>query len=164
MNRLIDRWGRSGFAAVTSLIWALPMAAWAGSSDLSPIDRTAYPRIALTIGVVMFVVWLVLLGLLRRVSVSPRQRRFDIAQMSPAEKRWTLVTFVFVLGAMAWLNAAATVDWGPLISAVTAGKVGPILLATVLTVFLVAMIAGTAISWRKASAGYSVRREEFARV
>lgn len=163
MNRLIDRWGRAGVAAVTSLMWALPMSAWAGSSDLTPIDRTAYPRIALAIGVVMFVVWLVLLALLRRVSVSPRQRRFDIAQMSRMEKRWTLVTFVFVLGAIAWLNAAATVDWGPLISAVSARKIGPILLALVLAVFLVAMIAGVAISWRKAGAGYHMRREEFAR-
>ena len=43
MTRLVDRFGRTGFAALTSLMWALPMAAWAGSSDLSPIDKTAYP-------------------------------------------------------------------------------------------------------------------------
>jgi len=163
MSRLVDRWGRTGFAAVTSLIWALPMAAWAGSSDLSPIDKTAYPWVALSIGLVMLVVWIVLLTRLGKVSVSSRQRRFDIAQMSPAEKRWTLITLAFATGAIAWLNAAATVDWGPLVSAVGQGKVGPSLLATALAVFLFVMIAGAWTSWRRASAAYSLRREEFAR-
>jgi len=163
MNRLVDRWGRTGFAAVTSLIWAVPMAAWAGSSDLSPIDKTAYPWVALSIGLVMLVVWLVLLTRLSKVSVSSRQRRFDLAQMSRAEKRWTLITLAFVTGAIAWLNAAATVDWGPLVSAVGAGKIGPSLLALALTVFLVVMVAGALTSWRRASAAYRSRLEEYAR-
>ncbi len=163
MSGLVDRWGRTGFAAVTSLIWALPMAAWAGSSDLSPIDKTAYPWVALSIGLVMLVVWLVLLTRLRKVAVSSRQRRFDIAQMSRAEKRWTLITLGFATGAIAWLNAAATVDWAPLVSAVGAGKVGPSLLALALAVFLLVMIAGAWASWRKASAAYRGRREEYAR-
>ena len=60
VNTLVARYGRTGFAALSSVIWALPMAAWAGSSDLSPIDKTAYPWIALSIGLVMLVVWLVL--------------------------------------------------------------------------------------------------------
>jgi hypothetical protein len=51
MKNLVDRFGRTGFAAITSVIWLLPMAAWAGSADLSPIDKTAAPAIALTIGV-----------------------------------------------------------------------------------------------------------------
>lgn len=163
MNRLIDRWGRTGFAAVTSLIWALPMAAWAGSSDLSPVDKTAYPWVALSIGVVMFVVWVVLLTRLGRVTVSSRQRRFDIAQMSRTEKRWTLITLAFATGAIAWLNAAATVDWAPLVLAVGAGKVGPSLLALGLAVFLVVMIAGIWTSWRRASTAYRGRLEEHAR-
>ncbi len=40
IGRLVDRFGRTGFAALSSLIWALPMAAWAGSADLSPIDKS----------------------------------------------------------------------------------------------------------------------------
>ena len=163
MSWLVNRWGRTSFAAVTSLIWALPMAAWAGSSDLSPIDKTAYPKVALSIGLVMLVVWIVLLTRLGRIAVSARQRRFDLAQMSRLEKRWTLITLAFVTGAIAWLNAAATVDWGPLISAVGAGKFGPTLFAIVLAVFLVVMIAGVVTSWRKATAAYRARREEFAR-
>ena len=111
IGRLVDRFGRTGFAALSSLIWALPMAAWAGSADLSPIDKTAYPWIALTIGLVMLVLWLFLLSRLGRVTVVPRQRRFDLQQMSRSEKRWTLALAAFATGLIAWLNGAATVDW-----------------------------------------------------
>jgi hypothetical protein len=157
MTRLVDRLGRTGFAALSSLIWALPMAAWAGSADLSPIDKTAYPWIALGIGLVMLAVWLVLLTRLGKVPITKRQRRFDLQQMSGAEKRWTLATAAFATGLIAWLNGAATVDWGPLIAAVGAGKVGPTLLAVALAVFAVAMVAGVWLSWRKESAAYASR-------
>jgi uncharacterized membrane protein len=157
MRGLVDRFGRTGFAALTSVIWLLPMAAWAGSADLSPIDKTATPAIALTIGILMLAVWLVLVASLRRFPVTPRQRRFDLAQMSPAEKRWTLACIAFALGLIAWLNGAATVDWGPLGSAIGAGKVGPILLALALAIFLVAMALGIWFSWRKESDAYRRR-------
>ena len=111
----------------------------------------------------MLAVWLVLLTRIGRVSVSPRQRRFDLGQMTRAEKRWTLITLAFVTGAIAWLNAAATVDWAPLVAAVTAGKVGPSLLAIVLAVFLVVMVAGAWTGWRKETAAYRLRLEEYAR-
>jgi hypothetical protein len=157
MTRLVERFGRTGFAALASLIWALPMAAWAGSADLSPIDTTAYPWIALSIGLVMLVVWIVLLSQLGRVKVTPKQRRFDLSQMSRAERRWTLATIAFGTGLVAWLNAAATVDWTPLISGVAAGKAGDLLLALGLAAFLVAMLAGVALSWRRASAAFQER-------
>ncbi|TMD96792.1 MAG: hypothetical protein E6I72_08305 [Chloroflexi bacterium] len=157
MSRLVDRWGRTGFAAVTSLIWALPLAAWAGSADLSPIDKTPYPWVALAIGLLMLLVWLVILTRLGKVQVRPRRRRFEPAQMSSPEKRWTLATLAFVTGLIAWLNAAATVDWAPLFAAVGAGKVGPTVLAVALLVFLFAMLAGAWASWRKAGAAYRRR-------
>jgi len=157
MNRYVDRYGRTGFAALTSLIWFVPMAAWAGSSDLSPIDKTAYPWVALSIGVVMFVVWLFLLTRLGKIPVSPRQRRLDLAQMSTSEKRWTLALIAFGAGLIAWLNAAATVDWAPLISATTSGTLGPILFAATLAAFLLAMIAGVLFSWRKARGAFQQR-------
>lgn len=157
MSGLVERFGRTGFAALASLIWALPMAAWAGSSDLSPIDQTAYPKVALAIGAVMFAAWIVLLSRLARISVTPRQRRFDIAQMSTSEKRWTLATVAFGAGAIAWLNAAATVDWSPLGGAVAQGRGGPISFAAGLTAFLVLMLAGLVISWRKESGAYARR-------
>lgn len=148
MNKLVDRFGRTGVAAITSVIWLLPFAAWAGSADLSPIDRTATPTIAFAIGVVMLVLWLVLVASLARFQVTTRQRRFDIAQMSPSEKRWTLACFAFALGLIAWLNAAATVEWGPLGSAIGAGEIGPILLAIALAIFVIAMVAGIVWTWR----------------
>jgi hypothetical protein len=149
MKNLVERFGRTGFAALSSVIWLVPMAAWAGSADLSPIDKTATPAIALTIGVLMLAVWLVLVASLRRFPVSPRRRRFDLAQMSPSEKRWTLACIAFALGLIAWLNGAATVDWGPLGSAIGAGKIGPILLGLGLAIFLIGMAVGVWLSWRK---------------
>jgi hypothetical protein len=157
MNTMVDRFGRTGFAALSSLIWALPMAAWAGSADLSPIDKTAYPWIALAIGLVMLVVWIVLLTRLGRIPVASRQRRFDIGQMSRPERIWILAAAAFATGLIAWLNAAATVDWGPLGSAVGAGKPGPTVFAVALVIFLLAMVAGTWFSLRKAGTAYTTR-------
>ena len=157
MNKLVDRYGRTGVAAITSIIWLLPFAAWAGAADLSPIDRTATPTIAFTIGVVMLALWLVLVASLGRFQVTPRQRRFDISQMSPSEKRWTLGVFAFALGLVAWLNAAATVDWGILGSAIGAGEVGPILLAVALAIFVIAMAAGIVWTWRKETEAFRRR-------
>jgi len=157
MNKLVDRYGRTGVAAITSVIWLLPFAAWAGSSDLSPIDRTSTPTIAFTIGVVMLVVWLAIVVSLGRFQVTPRQRRFDIGQMSPYEKRWTLACFAFALGLVAWLNAAATVDWGILGSAIGAGEVGPILLAIALAIFAIVMVAGIVWTWRKETEAFGRR-------
>jgi hypothetical protein len=158
MNRWVDRFGRTGFAAVTSLIWALPMAAWAGSADLSPIDQTAYPWIALTIGVVMFAVWIFLLTRLGRIPVAPRQRRLDMSQMSRSEKRWTLALIAFGAGLIALLNGAATVDWAPLAAGVGSGKAGPILFSAALLVYLAVMVVGIWISWRRSRAAFVQRR------
>ena len=159
MSRLVERFGRTGFAAISSVIWALPMAAWAGSSDLSPVDKTATPTIAFTIGAVMFVVWLVLIARLGRIPVSRRQRRFDINQMSPSEKRWTLACIAFATGLIAWLNAAATVDWAPLGAAIGAGKVGPIVLAAALAIWVAVMVGGIWLTWRREAAAYFRRTQ-----
>jgi hypothetical protein len=158
MARLVERFGRTGFAALTSLIWALPMAAWAGSADLTPIDTTAYPWIALGIGVVMLIVWLVLLIRLGRVPASPRPHRLDLGQMSSSEKRWTLALAAFATGLIAWLNGAATVDWGLLGATLRSGKPGPILFAAALGAFLVIMLAGIWVSWRKSGLAFQHRR------
>ena len=157
MNRLVDRFGRTGAAALTSLIWAVPMAAWAGSADLTPIDQTAYPRIALSIGLFMLVVWLVIVTRLPKIKMAPRQRRLDIGQMSAGEKRWTLALAAFVTGFIAWLNAAATVDWAPLGAALRNGQPGPALFAVGLAGFLLAMLFGIWLSWRKARTAFGRR-------
>ena len=158
MNALVDRFGRTGFAALTSLMWALPMAAWAGSADLSPIDKTAYPWIALSIGLVMLAVWLFLLTRLGKLPVSSnRPHRIDFRKMTSLERRWSLALAAFVTGLIAWLNGAATVDWAPLASAVSAGKVGPSVFAILLTAFLIAMVVGIWISWSRATAAFRLR-------
>jgi hypothetical protein len=157
MSRLVERFGRTGAAAVLSLIWALPMAAWAGSADLTPIDKTAYPKVALAIAIAMLALWLFLLTRLARVPVAQRERRLDLGRMSSAEKRWTLALFIFATGLIAWLNAAATVDWSPLWAGVGAGKTGPVLFAIGLAGFLGAMLAGLVFSWRQAGAAFRRR-------
>ncbi len=157
VSRLVERYGRTGFAAMSSVIWALPMAAWAGSSDISPVDKTASPWIALAIGLVMLIVWLVLLTRLGKVPVTSKQRRFDLGQMSTGEKRWTLGCAAFITGLIAWLNAAATVDWGPLGTAISAGKVGPTVLATALAIYVVVMVAGIVFTARRANREYAAR-------
>ncbi len=157
MTRLVDRFGRTGFAALASVAWALPMAAWAGSVDLSPIDRTAYPWIAFGAGVVMLVAWVAVVVRLRGVTVSPRPHRLDLGRMSGPEKRWMLALAAFATGTIAWLNAAATVDWSPLVSAVAAGSRGPVAFALALGAFLAAMLAGAWVSWRKASTAFAAR-------
>jgi hypothetical protein len=89
--------------------------------------------------------------------VSSRQRRFDLAQMTRTEKRWTLVCLAFITGLIAWLNAAATVDWGPLGKAIAAGETGPILLAVGLAVFALVMVVGIVLSARRANRAYAER-------
>ena len=158
MNHYVDRFGKTGFAALTSLIWFIPMAAWAGSSDLSPIDKTAYPWVALSIGLVMLALWLYLLTRLKNIPVSTRQRRLDIAQMSKSERRWTLALIAFGAGVIAWLNAAATVDWAPLGGALKSGSQGAFWFAGALAAYLLVMIAGVTISWLKARSAYQRRK------
>ena len=77
--------------------------------------------------------------------------------MTTSEKRWTLGFLAFVTGLIAWLNAAATVDWGPLGSAISAGQTGPILLAVVLGIYAVVMIAGIWYAWGRATRAYALR-------
>ena len=160
INRLVDRFGRTGFATLTSLLWALPMAAWAGSADLSPIDKTAYPWVALSVGLVMLAAWLILLTRLGRAPVTPRPHRLDFGQMSPAERRWTLALAAFATGLIAWLNGAATVDWTPLAAAIRSGKPGPIGFAIALFAFLAAVLAGIVVSWRKSTSAFHRRVRE----
>ncbi len=158
MSGLVDRFGRTGFALLSSLLWAVPMAAWAGSADLSPIDKTSYPWIALTVGVVMLVVWLFLLTRLGKVPVSSdRPHRIDFAKMTRSERRWSLALAAFATGLIAWVNTAATVDWMPLVTAVSAGKAGPTVFAIFLAAFLIAMVVGIWISWSRATAAFRER-------
>jgi hypothetical protein len=153
--RLRERWGQFGFALALSLIWALPMAAWAGSVDLEPGPG---PWIAFWIGAMLLVVWLVLVLWLARIPVSPRHRRYDVRAMSSSERRWNAALAVFCIGLIAFLNGAATVDWGVLTPSLQAGRLGAVTLSLGLAAFLVAMAVGIAISWRRADVAYRHRQ------
>jgi hypothetical protein len=154
MAKLVERWGRTKFALVTSLVWALPMSAWAGSVDLEPGPG---PWVAFGIGLVLLVAWLLLLSRLGRYPVSPRARRLDFAAMSSDERRWNAGFFVFLVGIIGWLNGAATVDWGILTPAVAAGRPQALALAAGLAILLLLFVAGAMVGWRKASAAFRRR-------
>jgi hypothetical protein len=154
MFRLRERWGQFGFGLASSLIWALPMAAWAGSVDLVPGPG---PWVAFWIGVALFVVWIVVLVRLGKVPVSLRHRRYDVRAMSRSERRWNVALAVFLIGLIAWLNGAATVDWGILTPSLEAGRLGSVALTAGLATFLVVMVAGIAFSWRRADSAYRRR-------
>lgn len=157
MSRLVERFGHMGFAALTSLGWALPMAAWAGSADLSPIDRTAFPGIALALGVVMLAGWVGLMWWIRRIPGGTRPHRLDVARMSAAEKRWLLAFAGCAIVVIGWLNAAATVDWSPLVSGVAAGRMAAVAFALGLGAVLLASVAGAVLTWRRAAQAFASR-------
>jgi hypothetical protein len=144
MTQLVQRWGRTGFALAASVLWLLPMAAWAGSVDI--VGGTG-PWIAFAVGVVMLGLWVGLVVWSRRVPVPDRPRRFDVAAMSGSERRWLLGCVACGLVVIGWLNGAATVDWSLL-------RGGPAAVAFVvaLLVVLLAALAGAVYCWRRASA------------
>jgi hypothetical protein len=157
MFRLRERWGPFGFALALSLIWALPMAAWAGSVDLSPGPG---PWVAFWIGVALLAVWIVILVRLGKTPVSIQHRRYDVRAMSRSERRWNAALAVFCIGLIAFLNGAATVDWGVLTPSLQAGRLGSVALSLGLGAFLVAMVFGIALSWRRSDAAYRNRRSK----
>ncbi len=144
MAGLVRRWGRTGFALGASVIWLLPMAAWAGSVDLYPGPR---PWIAFGIGLVLLVVWVALVAWARRLEVPARAHRFDVAAMSGGERRWLLACVACGLIVVGWLNGAATVDWSLL-----RWSAGTAVFVAALIVVLAAALAGAVFSWRRASA------------
>src|SRR2546423_2904967 len=149
MTALVMRWGRSGFALASSVIWLLPMAAGAGSVDLYPGPR---PWIAFGIGVVLLAVWGALIAWSRGVAVPSRPHRFDVTAMKGDERKWLLACAACGLVIVGWLNGAATVDWSLLRSnTATAAFV------TGLVLILLAAVAGAVFSWRRASAAFRGR-------
>lgn len=152
---LAGRLGRVGTALLTSLVWALPMSAWAGSVDLS---GGTGPWVAFAIGAVLLVAWLGLLTRLARVPVEPRPHRFDIGRMGGAERGWNLGLAACLVGLVGWLNAAATVDWSLLGAALARGGAGPAAFTAALVALPLALAGGAILCWTRASARYAGRR------
>ncbi len=159
MRSLVQRWGRTKFAAVASLAWALPLAAWAGSVDLYPGPA---PWAAFGLGIALLIGWLVLVASLRRTEVEAHPRRIDFSSMSVVERRWNAVFAVCAIAAIGWLNAAATVDWRILTPALAAGRPGPVVFFGALLLFLALAVAGATVSWRRSGAAFRIRAGEAA--
>ena len=154
LRRLVERFGRIEAAAILSLIWAVPMAAWAGSVDLEP---GPLPWLALAIGVVMLAVWLFLVRTVRSLPEREGPGRYRVRQMTASELRWNGVLAVSLILLIGWLNGAATVEWGILIAATRSGQTGPVLLAVGLLVLLFLFLAAAALSWRRAGRAFRER-------
>jgi hypothetical protein len=150
VRRLVDRWGRGGFGLATSLLWALPAAAWAGSVDLV---GGSGPWLALGLAAVMFAVWVGLQLAAARVTVADRPRRFAVGQMGGSERAWLCGAAVALVILIGELNAAATVDWSLVGVRHARG------LALVLAfVALVALTAAVLLEcWRRAGREFSRR-------
>jgi hypothetical protein len=143
LEKLVQRYGATPVAAATSLVFALPLAAWAGAVDL-------YPRPAVwatgTAGLVLVVPWVLVarraFALQARRPV--RTRRFEWHQMSRAEKKWAALSAAGAIGIVGWLNAAATVDLPALGPGLAAGR--PSIYAFVVAA-LAALALLAALSW-----------------
>ena len=133
------------------------MAGWAGSVDLVPGPG---PWISFWLGAALLVVWIVLLVRLGGIAVSVRQRRYDVHMMSRSERRWNAALALFGIGLIAFLNGAATVDWGILTPSLETGRLASVALALSLATFLVVMVFGVSFSWRRADAAYRRRQAE----
>ena len=148
MAAMVLRFGRLESAAILSLIWALPMAAWAGSVDLAP---GPLPWVAFGIGAALLVVWIQLLRVIEDLPQEERSGRFRIRQMSAPERRWNAVVAASLILLIGWLNAAATVDWGILAPRVRSGEPGPVLLLAGLLLVVIASMAAAALGWTRAT-------------
>lgn len=148
--RLVDRWGRTGFAFASSLAWGLPLAVWAGSFDIGPPRR--WPWFFFAAGLVLLAGWIALLTQLRRLPASARPHRLDLAAMSARERRWYAAFAACVIGLIGWLNAAATVDGAALKSVAAAGSRPAQALAAGLALLALLLAGGAVAAWRRASA------------
>lgn len=117
-RRFVERYGWTAFAGLTSLVWALPLVAWAGAVDFAPDAFFAAFFAACLFPAWVFVAWRA-----RRWRV-PGSYRWDPAQMSRPELLWGALAALAAIGVIGWLNAALTVDWGILGPGLSAGRPG----------------------------------------
>ncbi len=158
MRSLVRRWGHAGFGLASSLVWALPMAVWAGGADLSGTGEA--PWIALRVGLAALVVWIILVAWAARVPLERRPRRLELGQMTRPERRAWMAFAAAAIVVTGWLNGAATVDWGLLRQPLRSGRPAPWLLVAALAVVLVAALAVALTAWRRARREWIGRRAQ----
>ncbi len=150
-RRFVERYGWTAFAGLTSLVWALPLVAWAGAVDFAPDAFFAAFFAACLFPAWVFVAWRA-----RRWRV-PGSYRWDPAQMSRPELLWGALAALAAIGVIGWLNAALTVDWGILGPGLSAGRPGIWAFVAVALAALAGCAAATAVCWRRAAAAYRLR-------
>ena len=156
IRQLVERHGATPVVAIASLPVLVPLAAWAGTVDLAPSAGT---WIAGGLGLLLILPWFLFARHAYSIQglLPPRARRFEWRQMSGPERGWLLGAFAGVTGVVGWLNAAATVDLGPLLAGVAAGRPGIIALGLGAAAFLALSVALAVYCWRRARDAYFQR-------
>ncbi|TMD09539.1 MAG: hypothetical protein E6J02_02915 [Chloroflexi bacterium] len=156
LSALVERHGATTVAAVASLLFLLPLAAWAGAVDLYPS-----PAVWATgaVGLVLIVPWILISRRAFSLQAHLRSRvhRFEWRQMSGSEKSWAAR---FLLGAVAilgWVNGAATVDLGALGPGLAAGRASVYAFVAGALLLLAALIVFTAWCWRRNGTAFRLR-------
>jgi len=154
-QNLVARYGAGGFAAIAAGLWGVPLCFFAGGVEF---DARAFW--GLYVGIAMFPIWVLLVVRARRheaelvrLEGGRRRRRFEVAQMSLAEKIWALGCLVAVLGIIGWLNAAATVDLGGLAPGITSGNGRILGFVEIAVIALIVMIVAAVYCWTRNAEG-----------
>jgi len=150
-RRFVEKHGWTAFAALTSLVWALPLAAWAGAVDFAP---DAF--FAAFFAACLFPAWVYVAWRARRWRV-PGRYRWEPAQMSRPELVWGILAALAATGVIGWLNAALTVDWGSLGPGLSAGRPGIWVFVVAALAVLAGCAAATVVCSRRAAAAYRLR-------
>ena len=160
-QRLVARFGSTGFAALASALWGVPLCFFAGGVEF---DARAFW--GLYLGIALFPVWVVLAIRARRIERTliaaegaARRRRFDLHQMSSSEWRWAVGFGVAMLAIIGWLNAAATVDLGGLAPGLAAGNARVLGFVEAAVLFLVVAIVAAVYCWARNARAYLRRAE-----
>jgi hypothetical protein len=156
LDKLVKRYGTTPVVAATSLLFALPLAAWAGAVDLYPSPVVWATGAA---GLVLIAPWVLIarhaFALQARRPV--RAHRFEWSQMSRVEKAWAALSAAGAVGIVGWLNAAATVDLPALRPGLASGQTSIYGLVGAALAVLVFLAALTAYGWRRNRMAYCLR-------
>lgn len=156
IDTLVARFGPTPVAAMASLIFLLPLAAWAGAVDLVPS-----PAVWATgaIGVVLIVPWVLVArrAYSAQAALPAGRHRFEWRQMGRSERRWAAGFAAAAIGVVGWLNAAATVDLNALGPGLEAGRAGTFVLVAAALLLLSGLVVLAIWCWRGNGRAFRLR-------
>jgi hypothetical protein len=158
LDRLVQRYGATPVAAAASLLFALPLAAWGGAVDLYPSPGVWATGAA---GLALIVPWLLIArhAFTLQARGPVRTHRFELSQMSRAEKAWAALSAAGAVGIVGWLNAAATVDVSALGPGLATGRPSIYALVGAALAVLAFMAAFTSYCWRRNRRAFGLRAQ-----